>query len=231
MHFTILCDEQGDYPRGRPQGKDSISPTVQAQGEHDMPPFCLVFILILALLLTITLSLNPTKASASSVASTSSLTLQVSAGFGTYFRIGAWVPLYITVHNDGSDFSGMLATSNPAGLVWQDTYSMIPSSIYQRSVIVPHGTRKQVTLYLPITAQFKGVSISVQLLDNHGKVVQSQSVLLNQLLTGNVMVGLLSDQMTGFDSLSNVALPNSSDSVQVQYLNAQTYAIYGDGAG
>jgi uncharacterized membrane protein YhaH (DUF805 family) len=78
-----------------------------------------------------------------------------------------------------------------------------------------------VTLYLPITAQFDSVSISVQLLDNHGKVVQSQSVLLHQLSPGNVLVGLLSDQMTGFDSLRNVALPNSSDSVQVQYLNAQ----------
>jgi hypothetical protein len=118
-----------------------------------------------------TLSLNPGRASAFSVASTNSLTLQVDAGFGTYFRTGAWVPLYITVHNDGSDFSGMLATNNPAGIVWQDTYSVVPSSTYQQSVIVPHGTQKQVTLYLPITAQFDTVSISVQLLDNHGKVV------------------------------------------------------------
>ena len=200
MHFTILCDEQG---------------------EHHAPLSCLVFGLTLTLLLTMTLSLNPTSASAYSVASSGSPTLQVSAGFGTYFRIGAWVPLYITLHNHGSDFSGMLAASNPAGLVWQDTYSMVPSSTYQQSVNVPHGTQKQVILYLPITAQFNAVSISVQLLDNHGKVVQSQSVLLHPLFPGNVLVGLLSDQMTGFDSLRNVALPNSSDSVQVQYLNAQ----------
>ncbi len=255
MHFTILCDEQGDYHAGRPQSKDkdSMSPTVRAQGEHPVPPqgrpqgyaptilrmkwlgrtvygrviplrslSCLVFCLILTLLLTMTLSLNPGRASAFSVASTNSLTLQVDAGFGTYFRTGAWVPLYITVHNDGSDFSGMLATNNPAGIVWQDTYSVVPSSTYQQSVIVPHGTQKQVTLYLPITAQFDTVSISVQLLDNHGKVVKSQSVLLHQLFSGNVLVGLLSDQMTGFDSLRNVVLPNSNGSVQVQYLNEQT---------
>jgi len=148
-------------------------------------------------------------------------TLQIRAGFGTYFRVGAWVPLYITLHNNGSDFNGMLTTSNPEGVVWQDTYSMVPSSIYQQPVTVPRGTQKQVTLYLPITARSTTVSIIVQLLDNYGKVVQSQSVLLHQLYAENVFVGLLSDQMSGFDALRNVVLPNSSDSVLVQYLNEQ----------
>ncbi len=117
-------------------------------------------------------------------------TLQIRAGFGTYFRV-------------------------------QDTYSMVPSSIYQQPVTVPRGTQKQVTLYLPITARSTTVSIIVQLLDNYGRVVQSQSVLLHQLYAENVFVGLLSDQMSGFDALRNVVLPNSSDSVLVQYLNAQ----------
>src|SRR5207244_10077035 len=154
-------------------------------------------------------------------ASSSSPTLQVSAGFGTYFRVGGWVPLYITLHNNGPDFNGILTTSNPEGLVWQDTFSMVPSSIYQQPVTVPSGTQKQVTLYLPITAQSSTVSIIVQLLDSNGKVVQSQSVLLHQLFQANAFVGLLSDQMNGFDSLRNVVLPNSSDLVLVQYLNAQ----------
>ncbi len=183
--------------------------------------WCGVLALVLVVVLTVTLSFFPTSASASSMAYVSSPTLQVNAGFGTYFREGAWIPLYITLHNNGPDFSGMLATSNPAGLVWQDTYSMVPSSTYQQPVTVPRGTQKQVTLYLPITALFNSVSITVQLLDSHGKVVQSQSVLLHGLSPESVLVGLLSDQTTGFDSLRNVVLPNSSSSVLVQYLNAQ----------
>jgi hypothetical protein len=143
------------------------------------------------------------------------------AGFGTNFRAGAWVPLYITLHNNGPDFNGVLTTSNPEGLIWQDTYSMVPSSIYQQPVTMRRGTQKQVTLYLPITAPSTTVSIIVQLLDSYGKVVQSQSVFLHQLDPENVLVGLLSNQMNGFDVLSNVVLPNSSDLVQVQYLNAQ----------
>jgi uncharacterized membrane protein YhaH (DUF805 family) len=182
---------------------------------------CRVLALFLVVILSIGLSLIPIRASASSIAYSRSPTLQVSAGFGTYFRNGAWVPLYITLHNNGPDFIGMLATSIPAGPVWQDTLSMVPSSTYQQSVTVPRGTQKQVTLYLPMTAQLNTVSISVQLLDSHGKVVQSQSVLLHPLFPENVLVGLLSDQTTGFDALRNVTLPNSSSSVLVQYLNAQ----------
>src|SRR6266480_5770274 len=188
-----------------------------ANSRSDSPSLVIMFALILVTILSIGVLLMPTRVSASS----SSPTLQINAGFGTYFRVGTWVPLHITLRNNGSDFTGMLATSNPEGLVWQNTYSMIPSSIYQQPVTMLHGTQKQVSLYLPITAQSTTVSIIVQLLDSYGKVVQSQSVLLHQLYPENVFVGLLSDQMSGFDALRNVVLPNSSDSVVVQYLNAQ----------
>ncbi|HWZ19369.1 MAG TPA: hypothetical protein VNW73_11270 [Ktedonobacteraceae bacterium] len=204
MQFTDKCEEQGDC-------------RMQVKSQGDSPALVIALALIVVTILSTGLLLMPTRVSAS----TSSPTLQINAGFGTYFRIGAWVPLYITLHNNGSDFNGMLTTSNPEGLVWQDTYSMVPSTIYQQPVTVPRGTQKQVTLYLPITTQSATVSIIVQLLDSYGKVVQSQTVLLHQLFSGNAFVGLLSDQMNGFDALRNVVLPNSRGSMQVEYLTAQ----------
>jgi hypothetical protein len=180
-----------------------------------------LFVLFLALLLNIGLLLFPISASASSTVPSGSPTLQVNAGFGPYFRNGARVPLYITLHNNGNDFSGTLAASNPDGFVWQDTFTMVPASTYQQPITVPHGTQKQYTMYLPITS-LGIVSIPVQLLDSQGKVVQSQNVLLHQLSPENVFVGLLSDRTTGFESLRTVALPNESGSVEVQFLNAQT---------
>ncbi len=204
MQITNMGDEQGDCRLPAKSRRDSSSPVI-------------AFALMLVTILNIGLFLMPTRVHAS----TSSLTLQVNAGFGTYFREGAWVPLYITLHNNGSDFDGMLSTSNPEGLIWQDTYSMVPSSIFQQPVTVPRGTQKYITLYVPITAQSNTVSIIVQLLDNYGKVVQSQSVLLHQLFSGNAFVGLLSDQMNGFEALRNVVLPNSSASILMQYLNSQ----------
>ena len=154
-------------------------------------------------------------------ASSSGPTMQINAGFGAYYRLGAWVPLYITLRNNGPDFNGTLSTSNPESLVWQDTFSMVPAMNYQQPVAVPHGTQQQVTLYLPIAAQASVVNIAVQLLDSEGKMIQSQSVVLNQLYPGDVLVGLLSDQVHSFDALQNVALLNSTDSMLVENLNAQ----------
>ncbi len=204
MQFTNECDEQGNC----------LMPAKSQGHSHSL---VIVFDLLLVTILSVGFLFKPTRVFASS----SSPTLQINAGFGTYFRIGAWVPLYITLHNNGSDFNGMLTASNPEGLIWQDTYSMVPSSKYQQSVTVERGTQKHVTLYLPITSQSSTVNIVVQLLDSYGNVVQSQSVLLHQLYPGDAFIGLLSDQMNGFDALRNVVLPNSSDSMLVEYLKAK----------
>jgi uncharacterized membrane protein YhaH (DUF805 family) len=178
--------------------------------------------LSLALLLAIIFSLFPSDVSASSMTPSSAPSLQVNAGFGAYFRNGAWVPLYITLRNNGSDFSGTLTTGNPPSPIWQGTLTMIPATTYQQPITVPRGTQKQVVLYLPITSQSGSISIPVQLLDSQGKVVQSQSVSLNQLYSDNVFVGLLSEQASGFEALRNVVLPNQNGSVKVQFLDAQT---------
>ncbi len=202
--MTSRCNEQGDC-------------RMSAKPQRDSSLLFVAFALILITFPIIGLLLMPDRA----FASASGPTMQIDAGFGSYFRTGAWVPLYITLHNNGADFNGMLTTSNPEGLVWQDTYSMVPSSKYQQPVTMDHGAEKYVTLYLPIISQSITVNIVVQLLDTYGKVVQSQSVMLHQLFPGDVSVGLLSDEMHGFDALRNVVLPNSSDSLQVEYLNAQ----------
>jgi uncharacterized membrane protein YhaH (DUF805 family) len=199
VHFTVSRSEQGNYSSPRRRG-----------------------IIALALLLAISFSLVLARAPAYSMAPAGALTLQVNAGFGTYFRSGNWLPFYITVRNSGPDFSGTLATGNPPSPIWQGTLTMIPASTYQQPITVPHGTQKQVVLNLPITSQESTINISVALLDAQGNVVQSQSVLLNQLFPDNVFVGLLSEQANGFESLRNVELPNQGGSVQAQFLNAQT---------
>jgi uncharacterized membrane protein YhaH (DUF805 family) len=177
---------------------------------------------LLALVLTIAFSLSPTSISASSGAPPGGLALQVNAGFSSYFRNGTWIPLYITLRNNGPDFSGTLSTSNPEGPIWQPTFTTVPVSIYQEPVAVRHGIQKQVTIYLPVSPIFSVASIRVQLLDSHGNVVQSQIASLRQLDPGDVFVGLLSGQTTGFDPLQTLALPNQNASVKIQFLNAQT---------
>jgi hypothetical protein len=67
---------------------------------------CLALVLLLFFAL-------PTNALAHTVSDRPSF--QVSAGFETHYRDGNWVPVQITLHNDGPDFSGTLSltSSNP----------------------------------------------------------------------------------------------------------------------
>ncbi len=204
MQFTSTHEEQGDC-------------RIQVRS-HSNPCFV---ILVIAFLLIAIFGFGYLFRPARAYASSSGPTMQINAGFGAYFRVGAWVPLYITLSNNGPDFNGTLSTSNPVSLVWQDTYSMVPALDYQQPVVIHHGVQKQITLYLPITAQANTLNIAVQLLDSHGKLIRSQSISLHQVFPGDVLVGLLSDQVENFDALKNVAPLNSIDSMVVEYLNAQ----------
>ena len=168
--------------------------------------------LALALLLFFSL---PIKALAHPV--TSGPSLQVSAGFETHYRDGNWVPVQITLRNDGPDFSGTLSltASNPQYVVQSDPSTSLS---YQFAITLANGARKQVTMYLPLYSGMQNVT--VKLLDGNGNAIGTQSAALNPLAPGDVFIGVLSDQSTGFGPLSTAPLPTQGGSVIVEFLNA-----------
>ncbi len=185
--------------------------------------WCLALVLTVGLFLFLASGLTSHLTSPpSATALKGRLTLQVDAGFNSRYRNGNWIPVHITLYNNGPDFSGTLATSNPPGPISQTSFTTVPASTYQLPVTLPHRTQKQVTLYLPIYTLPSVTSLSVQLLDHRGNVLQSQSASLQALNSQDVFVGLLSDQEAGFGGLQTLSLPNQSGSVVVQFLNAQT---------
>ena len=195
VYLTMLRRGRGDSSdRGQ-----AIAPTMDglreplrkhSRGAPLWSPYCCCWVAGLLVALVISIGfLFPGSALASSIANTDAPSLEVHAGFGAYFRDGAWVPLYITLRNDGNDFRGTLQASNAESPIWQDTFTMIPASIYQQPVTLAHGGKKQYTMYLPMASYPSRVSITVQLLNNKEKVVQSQDVLMQQLFPGDVLVG------------------------------------------
>jgi hypothetical protein len=175
------------------------------------------FIAAFALALLFTIVPSHALASSSIVSSSSVPTFQVDAGFQTRYRDGSWVPVRVTLSNNGADFSGTLSISAiaPAYLGQSNTLS---SSSYAAPVSLPQGSQKQITLAIPL--YFAVQSISVKLLDSSGSVIGSQVATLNPLQPGDVLVGVLSDSTVGFGSLNALALPNQSGSVDIQFLNA-----------
>ena len=76
-------------------------------------------------------------------------TFQVKAGFESHYRDGNWIPVQITLHNDGPDFNGTLILISPAPQFQLSGSQGIPSN-YQVSISLANGAQKQVTMYLPL---------------------------------------------------------------------------------
>jgi hypothetical protein len=146
-------------------------------------------------------------------------TFQVKAGFDSHYRDGNWVPVQITLHNDGPDFNGMLSMNTPTPQFQLGGSQGTPSN-YQVSVSLANGAQKQVTMYVPL--YFDVQNVTVKLLDSDGHTIESQTAPLIPLTPGDVFIGVLSDQSTGFSSLSVLPLPNQGGSIKLEFLNANT---------
>lgn len=146
-------------------------------------------------------------------------TFQVNAGFESHYRDGNWVPVQVTLRNDGPDFSGTLSLTSPTPQYMVQNNQGTPSN-YQVSITLANGAQKQVTMYVPI--HFDVQSVTVKLLNSSGNVVGSQAATLNPLMPGDVFVGILTDQSSGFGPLSAAPLPNQGGSVIIEFLNAST---------
>lgn len=150
---------------------------------------------------------------------TSGPTFQVKAGFDSHYRDGTWIPIQITLHNDGPDFNGFLSLVTPNPQFQLSSSQGIPSN-YQVSISLANGAQKQVTMYLPL--YFDVQNVTVKLLDTGGHTVRSQTAPLIPLSSSDVFIGVLSDQNLGFSSLSTLPLPNQGGSIILEFLNANT---------
>src|SRR6266851_558979 len=78
------------------------------------------------------------------------LTLQVDVGFNSFYRIGYWTPIRITLNNQGPGFSGTLAINTVSGQrALGGAVATSPWS-FEEPVTLVQGTRKQVTLTVPL---------------------------------------------------------------------------------
>src|SRR5437762_11185368 len=95
-----------------------------------------------AFILLVTLFLFPASAWAyTTPPATSGPTLQVSTGFNTHYP--GWVPVYITLSNNGADFSGTLSISVSTPILPPGRRLILPSG-YQEPIDLLKGTQRLV---------------------------------------------------------------------------------------
>src|SRR5207248_1558401 len=164
----------------------------------------------------------PSPSSAS--AGTNSLpTLLVKGGFNARYRDGNWVPIQITLGNNGADFSGTLTLSVPPPSIGKAN-STPSSTYYKEAISLANGAQKQVTIYVPLYSSIQGLAqtLNIHLLDNNGNIVRTQASTLTSLGPDDVFVGILSDASSGFNALSSIELPSQGGSIVAEMLDAGT---------
>jgi hypothetical protein len=151
-------------------------------------------------------------------------TLQLHAGLGATTREGYWLPVQVTVRNNsGTNFTGTLSLRTFSGLFHPTDPGIASEQRFEEPVAVARGSQKQVSLYVAFNVgPFNPRGVLAELLDNHDRVLASQTQRIYTLNPGDISVGVLSDQSSSFGALSSVSLPNRANIVAITTLDASS---------
>ncbi|HEY3227813.1 MAG TPA: hypothetical protein VGJ87_01260, partial [Roseiflexaceae bacterium] len=148
-----------------------------------------VFIVLFLGVVTTSLGASPAVAQ-----NQPAITIDVQAGYDGAYRLGDWLPVVVTVANDGPDVRGVLE--------WR--FAGHPGeAAFQRAIDLPRGSRKRVTI--AVFARDLVRSGQVRLLDN-GRSLAEQSQPLEAVDEGRFLSGVLSSDPALLNSLNSLAL-------------------------
>ncbi len=135
------------------------------------------------------------------------ITIDVQAGYDGAYRLGDWLPVVVTVANDGPDVRGVLE--------WR--FAGHPDeAAFQRAIDLPRGSRKRVTI--AVFARDLVRSGQVRLLGN-GRALAEQSEPLEAVDEGRFLSGVLSSDPALLNSLNSLALSGAGGAT-VRHLDA-----------
>ena len=123
------------------------------------------------------------------------VSLEVEAGFGGAFRDNHWIPLRVTVRNNGDAFVGKI-------LVRPDTTEFVDST-FSRVLELPPNSQKSAHLYITARAPLQNLRVELIDLQNNGEVV-SRSVPMRAVSTNNQLYVLVSESVVGRLDLTGV---------------------------
>lgn len=139
---------------------------------------------ILACLLPVLITGQSTQAQGLSAL----VTLTVRPGFDGYFRAHQWMPLRITVQNNGDAITGRL-------VVRPETSGNALTNTFSTPVDLPSGSNQVIWLY--ITARANAQRVRVELLDENNRVVADRDVSLVNVRARDRLYAVVSGAAAG----------------------------------
>ena len=122
--------------------------------------------------------------------------MDVKAGFEGSARFGEWLPVSIDVENSGPDVSAQIKIQT-----YWDQGPQSPVTEYTRSISLPQGAKKHVTMFVPAFRD----SVTVSLVGADGKVLAQRSPMVMPPVMG-VLAGVVSDSADTARFLSGINL-------------------------
>lgn len=144
--------------------------------------------LILGLLAGLLLNIAP------GFAQSNGLTLSVRPGFEGYYKDGRWMPVRITVANDGVDTRGTLhieAVRNDGAIV-----------TFSREVQLPTLSRRELFMYIPMEGYIS--NLNVALVNRQGNELVKQNVRVNRADPVDLLYGVIATSPSTFNILGDV---------------------------
>ena len=130
-------------------------------------------------------------------AGSAGLEMTVSPAFGGNYKYGEWLPLWITLSNDGADVEGTI----------QVEISQSGGNItFAKSISLPSGSRKQTTLsILPnnFSRELEVKFISEQ------EVLQTNKISVSPNQNDSILVGIGAKERGGMSLISNIKMSDS----------------------
>ncbi|MGQ0605139.1 MAG: DUF7408 domain-containing protein [Anaerolineales bacterium] len=147
----------------------------------------------------------------------SGVVIAVRAGFDGYYKDGLWLPVRVTVENNGPDISGALEIDNPRGYTNNQT-------LFTRALELPTQSRREFFLHVAPEGPANTLKI---VLRSEGKELQAINARVTALATGSLLYGVLAGSPSAFNQLLQVTPFNGASYVaqlDVADLPAQSFA-------
>ena len=122
------------------------------------------------------------------------MVINLEAGFEGYFRSDRWVPLLVSVSNDGPDISGELrVTSN-------GTFGLTDNA-YKTPIELPTGSSKQIFLYVNLESGAQHVKVE---LANDAGIITDVTRPVRGIMGADLLYAVITESPRGTIDLKNV---------------------------
>lgn len=124
-------------------------------------------------------------------AQTPPLTFTATPAFGGNYVVGAWLPIAVTLRNEGPAFTAVIAATLPDN-----------PNRFSLELELPQGAQKQTTLYVPMSQELRNLEVGLE--KKGGESISRQQITVMPR-AGERLLGILASQTL------NLALPKRQD--------------------